>query len=66
MLGGDGSLILQLVTGLLLAGAVYGGIRSDLRQMRRDISRVERVSDKAHDRIDLISGGVPHRRQGDD
>ena len=62
MLPGDGSLLLQLVTGLLLAGAVYGGIRSDLRQMRRDIARVERSADKAHDRIDKVAS--PARRHG--
>jgi len=34
--------------------AVYVGIRSDLAEMRARITIVEKVSDKAHDRIDNL------------
>lgn len=51
----DGSLLLQLATILIAAGAVYGGIRSDLRTMHERIAHAEKVASKAHDRIDVIS-----------
>ena len=52
----DGSLILQLVTALIAAGAIYGGIRSDLRQIHESVRRVEAAADKAHARIDNLTG----------
>lgn len=55
MFGGDGSLILQVVTVLIAAGAVYGGIRSDLKTIHENIQRVEKAAEKAHDRIDAIA-----------
>lgn len=57
------AIVLQLVGMLLCAGAIYGGIRAEQRAMLRDISRQQREIDKAHDRIDRISGG---RRHDDD
>lgn len=47
------------------AGAIYGGIRADLKGMREAIARVERAIDMAHQRIDgcVVHG---HRRSGDD
>lgn len=48
----DGSLLLELATVLIAAGAVYGGIRSDLKLMHERINHAERVANKAHDRID--------------
>ena len=58
----DNGFLLQVVTALVLAGAVYGGIRSDLRAMREHIQRVEKDADKAHKRLDLLGCG---RRHGD-
>jgi hypothetical protein len=52
----DHSLLLQLVTILIAAGAVYGGIRSDLKSMHEAIARIERAAEKAHERIDSING----------
>lgn len=46
------------------AGAVYGGIRNDLRNMHEQIARLERALEKAHERIDSISGHG--RRHGDE
>ena len=62
MLGFDGSLLLQVVTILIAAGAVYGGIRSDLKTMHESLRRIEKTADKAHDRIDVIAGA--RRRNG--
>lgn len=62
MFSGDGSLLLQVVTVLIAAGAVYGGIRSDLKTMHESIRRVEKTADKAHDRIDTMTGSG--RRHG--
>lgn len=56
MLGGDGSLLLQVVTILIAAGAVYGGIRGDLKAIHENLRRIEKAADKAHDRIDAIAG----------
>lgn len=54
MVGLDGSLLWQIIIGLILAGAVYGGIRSDIRSMHEHIRRVERVADQAHLRLDAF------------
>lgn len=60
--GFDSSVLLQIVSGLIAAGAVYGGIRSDLKSIHEHLARVERSADKAHERIDSIAGG---RRSAD-
>lgn len=56
---------LFLISNLVIAGAVYGGIRSDLKHMRNDISRAEKISEHAHSRIDNILAArqqnVPYR-----
>lgn len=62
-MGEGGGLIYQLATALILAGAVYGGIRSDLRAMKEHIARVEKDSDKAHDRIDALGFGRRHNEK---
>lgn len=62
-MSGDGALLLQFATLILGAGAVFGGIRAELRAMREDIARIERESDKAHERIDAMTGSG--RRNGD-
>lgn len=56
----DGGLILQAITALVLAGAVYGGIRSDLKSLHEHIRRVEKDADKAHDRLDQLGYGRRH------
>lgn len=58
----EGGLIYQIVTGLILAGAVYGGIRSDIKSMHEHLQRVEKSADQAHERIDRFGLG---RRHGD-
>ncbi len=47
-------LLWQLVTGLILAGAVYGGIRQDLRTMHENLQRIEKMAERAHSRLDQI------------
>ena len=54
------NLIYQLAVALILAGAVYGGIRSDLKGLHEHIRRVEKDADKAHDRLDAIGYGRRH------
>lgn len=56
--------VLQLAGFLAAAGAVYGGIRSDLRQMHQRQERLERSIEKAHERID-VCGVCSGRRHGD-
>ena len=62
MASGDSSLFLQLVTILIACGAVYGGIRSDLKAIHEKLNRIEKAADKAHDRIDGLAGSG--RRHG--
>lgn len=47
-------LLWQLVTGLILAGAVYGGIRQDLRGIHENLLRIEKMAERAHNRLDQI------------
>lgn len=46
--------ILQLVIAIGSAGAVYGAIRADLRNLRERIGANEATSKEAHGRIDDI------------
>lgn len=46
--------IVQVIIGLFMSGAVYGGIRSDLRSNRERAEMAHKVADKAHDRIDML------------
>lgn len=59
----DDGLLWQMVTGLILAGAVYGGIRSDLRAMHENLRRIEKMAERAHHRLDQI--GVFGTRRDD-
>lgn len=43
---------LQVVYALLAAGAVYGGIRADLRGMHERIKLAEESAKAAHERLD--------------
>lgn len=59
----DGALLVQLATLVLGAGAVFGGIRAELKAMRVDIQRLSKEADKAHERIDALAG---HGRRNND
>ena len=48
---GEADMLLQLVVLVLGAGAVYGGIRSDLKATRERADEAKRSADRAHDRI---------------
>ena len=61
--GADGSLLLQVVVGLFGAGAVYGGIRADLKRINSDVTRLEHSVEAVHSRIDCCIHA--HRRAGD-
>ena len=50
----EAGLLWQLVTGLILAGAVYGGIRQDLQAMHENLRRIEKMAERAHSRLDQI------------
>lgn len=61
----------QLASFLVAAGAVYGGIRGDLKAMHarqdrieHEQERFERALEKAHERIDECVS-CPGRRHGD-
>ena len=55
--------LLQLIGMGLGAAAVYGGIRAEQKAMMRDIARQQREIDKAHERIDVLTGSG--RRHGE-
>ena len=59
-MGESASLIYQIGSALILAGAVYGGIRSDLKALHEHIRRGERDADKAHERLDHLGFGRRH------
>jgi hypothetical protein len=44
--------LLQIVIGLGAAGAVYGGIRADLRHHAEKIQTVTDTAQRAHERLD--------------
>lgn len=48
------ALIWQIALAILTAGAVYGGIRSDLKAIHERISSASKDADEAHRRIDTI------------
>lgn len=48
----SGELVSQVLIGLFSAGAVYGGIRSDLRAMHEKISSTQKAVEAAHMRLD--------------
>lgn len=63
---GDGSVMLQIVAALIAAGAVYGGIRSDLKAIHEQMMRIEQMAVKAHDRLDRVGIGRGARRSDED
>jgi hypothetical protein len=55
--------LLQIVLTLIGAGAVYGGIRADMRNIRESVARASATADSAHRRIDdHIAGEVSWRQ----
>lgn len=46
-------LMLQIVIALVSAGAVYGGIRADLRAMHERIKAAHDAAIEAHRRLDI-------------
>jgi hypothetical protein len=42
----------QVVTAVVSSGAIYAGIRADLRGLSQRVTRNERSTDRAHQRID--------------
>lgn len=47
-------LIAQVLYALVAGGAVYGGIRADIKAMHERISAAQRAADEAHRRLDTI------------
>lgn len=45
-------LLWQMVLAVGSAGAVYGGIRADLRAMHERITAAQKTAEKAHERLD--------------
>lgn len=39
---------------LIIAGAIYGGIRADLRNLSQRVARHDEVIDRVHERIDNL------------
>ncbi|WP_321860722.1 hypothetical protein [Burkholderia cenocepacia] len=57
----DGAVLAQIVTAVCSSGAVYAGIRADLRATKERIARVEQDVSRAHSRIDRqLEGGKHH------
>ena len=57
-------MLAQVGLSLVAAGAIYGGIRGDLRSMHERINAHTAAIDKLHDRIDKCVAR-PGRRRGD-
>lgn len=51
----------QLMAGIMMAGAVYGGIRADIKAMHERITGAQAAADRANKRIDqhLDKGAMP-------
>ena len=47
-------LVYQALTTAITGGALYGGIRADLRATREKADQAQRTADTAHKRIDSI------------
>lgn len=50
----DAQFVIQLVMGVLTAGAIYGGIRQDIRGIHATIRELSKSNKRAHKRIDRI------------
>lgn len=49
--------VVELVKMIALAGAIYGGIRQDIKAICERITRIEIATDQAHHRIDDVLKG---------
>ena len=49
--------LIQLAGILVTGGAIYGGIRADLKTMHQRVEESMRASTRAHERIDSIYEG---------
>lgn len=47
-------IVVQIVSYVAVAGAIYGGIRADLKAMHQRLDRVSASADKAHSRLDTL------------
>ncbi len=56
----DGAVLVQIVTAVCSSGAVYAGIRADIRAQKERIGRVEQDVRRAHTRIDRQLEGRSH------
>lgn len=61
----DSALLWQVAAFLVAAGAVYGGIRGDLKNMREKIASHGRAIERIHDRLDGVAGVSLGRRRED-
>jgi hypothetical protein len=48
------AILSNAVYGLFIAGAVYGGIRGDIKHLHESILENKQATGRAHDRIDDI------------
>jgi len=48
--------LLWVVGQIVVAAAIWGGIRSDIKSLHSKIAGVEKMADKAHERIDDLYG----------
>lgn len=46
--------LMMLAGQLLVAGAIYGGIRSDVRALHEGVKEAKANGNKAHERIDSL------------
>ncbi|KVC55101.1 hypothetical protein [Burkholderia stagnalis] len=56
----DGAVLMQIVTAVCSSGAVYAGIRADIRAMKDHNARQDREIERAHSRIDRQLEGRKH------
>ena len=67
-MGYSGTEVTLFIIGqLLVAAAIWGGIRADLRAIHAKVADAKATADKAHERLDefLLNGGGkgPHYRR---
>lgn len=54
-------MLLTIAGQLVAAGAIYGGIRADLRNHHERLARVEDETERAHARMDQLLMKESHR-----
>jgi hypothetical protein len=48
----DNAFVLQVVTVIATAGAMYGAIRGDIKALHEKATRAQKTGDEAHRRLD--------------